>query len=114
MNTEVERIRAINAKKKHGHIEAVSHVAFLLDRVAELERENERLVAALQAVREFAKDYQPVVYRLAEAALRKPPEGAKDEHGFWPHCGCDTHAQHLDRVKEKPTGGAIYKAKGRT
>lgn len=38
---EVERIRKINATKKHGHIDsAVAHCAFLLNYIDVLERQN--------------------------------------------------------------------------
>lgn len=51
MSKEVERIRKINATKKHGHIDsAVSHVAFLLKLVDDYE---ETLVDHRRLVREL-------------------------------------------------------------
>jgi hypothetical protein len=41
MTAEIERIRKINATKKHGHIDsAVAHCAFLLNALSELEQQN--------------------------------------------------------------------------
>jgi hypothetical protein len=48
MNSEVERIRKINATKAHGHSDsAVSHCAFLLGHITELNAQYQELVDSL-------------------------------------------------------------------
>jgi hypothetical protein len=67
MSEQVKRIRKINATKAHGHIDsAVSHCAFLLVYVDELEAKYQELVDALCSKSWAGRDRHESVVGLAK------------------------------------------------
>lgn len=87
MNTEVERIRKINATKAHGHIDsAVSHCAFLLSHVDLLDKQNSELRRRIHLAEKHNQHFERCESAWCNPSADNDPanEAAASRNAPWP------------------------------